>query len=311
MNLSELITYRNSLNFDVILLITSKFKDEINLVRDVLSKKDIIDKSLKNNFDDSIDETFNSFNNVLKSLQAINIALQDEIKSQSHTYLSRSYDIYNDLLADDAEYILQRAKEHSIYNNNTIPLVSERILLYNNWKYAAAYIRPALAEVKQSMVSFDPLYIIDTDVKLFAPIKNSFSTLYQNRLLYNTINLAHNKKFKFLPKNQLGFIFISDFFNYMPFEIIKEYLLELNEYLRPGGVIMFTYNNGDLASACLNTEHFFKTYVPKHLLLPFIETLQFKILHTHDTELISWIEIKKPGKLTSIKGGQTLAKINI
>ena len=73
---------------------------------------------------------------------------------------------------------------------------------------------------------------------------------------------------------------------------------------------MFSYNNGDLPAAAEYAERYYMTYMPKSLLAPMCEMIGFDIVDTHDFEpALSWIEIKKPGTLITVKAHQVLGTI--
>ena len=96
----------------------------------------------------------------------------------------------------------------------------------------------------------------------------------------------------------------------MSLDTIKQFLLQANEWLRPGGVIMFTYNNADLSASAGMSESYFMTYVPKRMLIPLIESLGFEIISSTDIlPSTSWIELKKPGTLSTVKAHQTMGEI--
>jgi hypothetical protein len=51
-------------------------------------------------------------------------------------------------------------------------------------------------------------------------------------------------------------------------------------------------------------------YTPKRLILKHAFNLGFELAFAHDgTGDVSWLELRKPGDLASLRGGQTLAKI--
>jgi hypothetical protein len=113
-----------------------------------------------------------------------------------------------------------------------------------------------------------------------------------------------------LPVNQFGFIFSYNFFNYLSLDTIKQYLLQSLNWLRPGGKIVFTYNNADLPAAASYAETYFMTYVPKSILVPMAESLGYETIFSFDSEpAFSMIEFKKPGELKTIKASQTLGEI--
>jgi SAM-dependent methyltransferase len=113
-----------------------------------------------------------------------------------------------------------------------------------------------------------------------------------------------------LPKGQFNLVFSWNFFNYLTLNNIKKYLVQIYDLLRPGGVFIFTFNNGDLSAGAAYAENYYMSYVPKSMLVPVCEELGFEVLHTQDLEpALSWLEIRKPGELQTVKVSQALGKI--
>jgi hypothetical protein len=51
-------------------------------------------------------------------------------------------------------------------------------------------------------------------------------------------------------------------------------------------------------------------YTPKKLIVAHAESVGFECEFEHDgAGDVSWLEFRKPGEITSLRGGQTLAKI--
>ena len=74
--------------------------------------------------------------------------------------------------------------------------------------------------------------------------------------------------------------------------------------------MLFTYNNCDIPAAAGYAENYFMSYVPKSMLIPLCESLGFEVVQTQDFEpAVSWIELKKPGTLTTVKASQALGEI--
>lgn len=182
-----------------------------------------------------------------------------------------------------------------------------RIRLYTSWKYPCLEIGCRDGSWTRHLVSCDPLYISDEYDEFINDTNNIFPKEYQARLRKYLI-----KDFKIanLPKNQFGFIFSFNYFNYLSLDTIKQFLLQANEWLRPGGVVMFTYNNADLSASAGMSESYFMTYVPKRMLIPLVESLGFEIISSTDIlPSTSWIEFKKPGTLSTVKAHQTMGEI--
>ena len=87
-----------------------------------------------------------------------------------------------------------------------------------------------------------------------------------------------------------------NFFNYLSLDTIKQLLKRAMTWLRPGGVVLFTYNNADMSPSAGLSEGYFMTYVPKSLLIPLVESLGYEVIASRDFDpSTSWIEIKKAG----------------
>jgi SAM-dependent methyltransferase len=105
-------------------------------------------------------------------------------------------------------------------------------------------------------------------------------------------------------------VFSWNHFNYKTLDSIKKVLRQVYNLLRPGGVFMFSYNNGDLPDGAAYAENYFMSYVPRSMLIPVCQQLGFEITYAQDYEpAVSWLELKKPGELFTVKGHQALGII--
>jgi hypothetical protein len=88
----------------------------------------------------------------------------------------------------------------------------------------------------------------------------------------------------------------------------QQILTQLFDLLRPGGTLLFTYNDCDNAHNVRNFENNFRQFTPGSRMVPIIEeigyAIRYKTVGPH-----GWMEIKKPGKLETIRGGQSLAQV--
>ena len=114
-----------------------------------------------------------------------------------------------------------------------------------------------------------------------------------------------------LPQEQFGFIFSWDYFNYLAPITIKYYLQQLFPLLRPGGVMMFTYNDGETPSGASYAEKRSQSYMPRSLLTEMCMEIGYHIIQAEsfDSGVINWIEICKPGTLETTRAHQTLGEI--
>ena len=186
-----------------------------------------------------------------------------------------------------------------------------RVGRYCNWKHPAMVIHPMLEDFLPIMVGSDPLYLVDENRVLLEPTMAEFSPEYRQRLRTYQIEETFDRDILgALPDAQFGFCFVFNYLNYRPFELIKKYLNELYNKLVPGGVMIITFNDCDRFDAIGNVEKKFTYYTPGSLITSWAEYVGFEeIYKTSAGSADVWLELKKPGTLESLRGGQCLAKI--
>jgi SAM-dependent methyltransferase len=185
--------------------------------------------------------------------------------------------------------------------------VLAKIQLYTDWKYPALEIGCRDGEWTKFMVAADPLYIVDNFREFTESATKDFTESYQRRI---RVYLTQGYDMSALPQNQMGFVFCWNFLNYCSLDTVKEYLKEVKNLLRPGGVFMFSYNDGDRSGGAGMAENFFMSYMPKSMLIPLCESLGYEIINDEARDMsISWLEIRKPGTLETVKAHQVLGQI--
>jgi SAM-dependent methyltransferase len=91
---------------------------------------------------------------------------------------------------------------------------------------------------------------------------------------------------------------------------MKQYLKQIFNVLRPGGIFMFSYNNGDTPQGAGMAENFAQSYMPKSMLTVLCESLGYEIADSSSYNTnIHWLEVRKPGELETIKAHQVLGEI--
>jgi SAM-dependent methyltransferase len=239
-----------------------------------------------------------------KNIGLIYKEIQDKITLLSSRFFQDNYQ--TELKHVSPEFI--RKVRVMPENPKFIEEITQRINLYSNWKYPALEIGCRDGDWTKLLVASDPLYIADVFPDFLTSAVNQFPEMYQSRVRKY---LIHNfYKIDNLPKNQFGLIFSFNFFNYLSVDSIKQLLLQAMEWLRPGGTIIFTYNNADLSTSAGLAESYFMTYVPESILVPMAESIGFETVTSYNSEPShSFIEFKKPGVLNSIKSSQALGEI--
>jgi len=253
-----------------------------------------------------VKKTIGSF---ARSFANVSESLQHMIEQQDQYLYEQSDRLYKDILpSETVEHILGRKLPIDQDSEN---IMRARIKQRGDWRVPGMIIRPGIESHVDDMVALDPLYLVDSNIDLLEPAKQRYIPEYQRRLRLYTINdYAEKPIFKRFPTNQFGLIFAYNYFNFKPLPVISNYLEEIFQLLRPGGILTFTYNNCDQWHSVAFAEKDQMCYTPGNKLRKIAQDLGYVINFECDGMLdAKWIELQKPGEITSIRGGQSLAKI--
>jgi len=226
------------------------------------------------------------------------------ITAQSHKLFANGYDLelYNGGIDN-----VRNNRRIKLYEDAE-QLLKQRIMLYTNWRYPALEIGCRDGEWTQFLVAADPLYVVDPFQEFLDSTVKQFPLAYQNRLRKYLIK---DNNLDALPKEQFAFVFSWGYFNYLGVDTVTQLLGQLQELMRPGGVCLFSYNDGDTPNGVGMAENFGQSYMPKSLLIPTCRSKGFEIIDEFSFDPnIHWIEIRKPGTLHTIKANQPLGKIS-
>jgi len=264
---------------------------------------------------DDIIKTHNELtNNIAKfsaQVESLKKELRSEIKQQEQEYLDYSLYVYREEFRHNSpEFILNTRMR---IDDADDLMLRTRLKNLTDWRLPGMIIRPGIETYIEDMVPLDPLYVVDHDSELMRPAISKFTPEYQRRLREYVINdWADGPILDKLPNNQFGTIFAYHYFNRKPVPIICKFLTEFYQKLRPGGSVLMTYNNCDLAHGVIRAEHVWMLYTPRRLIEQHAIETGFELTDAHDGKGdVSWLELRKPGDIVSLRGGQTLAKITI
>lgn len=255
----------------------------------------------------------------------------DQIREAEPLYLQESYKTYEESRfyryewlqkphpSDSIEVQERNLRMHvdNILNNrlpmaeNSEEFIKSRITRCSGWQITTLILRPGLESWLQDMVSNDPMYLVDENYDLLTPALSQFNEIYQRRLRTYTIREDREEEILWqLPNNQFGLVLAWNYFNHRPFEIIRRYLTEMYAKIRPGGMLLMTYNDCDRWPGVLSAEVGTSLYAPGSLIKSFAESLGFEETFSyHDNGPWTWLELRKPGEWNSYRGGQALAQI--
>jgi hypothetical protein len=279
-----------------------------------------------------------AFDNFEAKLENIKKTTHDQIRNQERSYLQESYKKYEqnrsyryewfkmeipehlpDHLADQPEikklnvdrHVESQLNKRLDISDTSKELILSRITRYCNWKNTAMILHPGLETWIHHMVSCDPLYLVDEDYELLKPTLTQFNEIYQHRLRPYVLREDQEQDILWqLPDDQFGLVLAWGYFDHRPFEVIRRYLIELYKKMRAGGVLLMTYNDCDRWPGVVAAEVGTGLYTPGSFIKDFAESVGFETVFNYNEDgTWTWIEFRKPGESTSLRGGQALAKI--
>ena len=290
--------------------------DSLNLSSDIQDKIQILNSIVdQNKTGDDIDliENFkDDFNRLVIENQKIINSLNTTVN-----IINQDIDNYALELFDNDAY-QEKFREENIsqtaYSSPEIEnWVVSKITQYSDWHYPALQINPRSKKWIDSMVASDPLYLTHSNIAIVKDMIKEYPELYQNRLrLYEIVD----RNFSKLPLAQFGFVLCWDNFNHLSLDKIETYIREVWKLLRPGGSFIFNYNNCDVEGPTYRAECHAGSYASASWLTKLLNAIGYEITAWHDDETgdafnthISWVEIKKPGDLETVKAAQAMAQI--
>lgn len=307
MKLYELVSLRNQLQNAIDL---SEIKKALelncsslnNVLNSINCKDNYKDKILQLSYEHL--DKFNVFQNDVGKIQVLIDEINNEIFQLTRRFFEDNYQKECFFYNPDR---LRELKNLVLADSSLEPLLS-RIYLYTSWQYPTLEIGCRDGEFTRYLVAADPLYITDIHDDFLQSAIEQFTPQYRSRI--RKYSMTTEFIVNGLPKTQFGFIFSHNFFNYLSLDTIRQFLIQAKEWLKPGGVMLFTYNNADLSASAGMCENYFMTYVPKSMLIPMIESMGFEVIDAQDhLPSTSWIEIKKPGTLQTVKAHQAMGEI--
>lgn len=309
MKLSQIVQFKNHLDTLSVDDAMAASMMEVTKITHVVQHSEVQIKDLAADLmsiQEDLSTSLRQYKEKLKQLQA---GVQILIEQNEPEYFAESTTRYQEgMRSDTPEWILKRTREIDADTRN---LLQDRLTSYSNWQYPGLVIRPAQSPGLESLVAFDPLYLVDTHEDLLTPVQSLFTPEYQRRLRYYVIEeYTSTDIFVNLPQKQFGFVYAFYYFDFKPLEIIQKYLDEVFALLRSGGTFLFSFNDGDQWRAVGSAEHHFHCYTPGRLILQHARNIGYEIVHVHShLSGTTWVEIKKPGVLDSIRGAQALASV--
>lgn len=310
MKLSELVSYRNQLNRMHIDEARTKADVDLHGIEHLVNSKEFDPNNLRQQLKDTHSAIHRQFDEFVKLVDQAKQEAQVEINLKEQYWLKETYRLYDqEMVYDTDEHILNRRPAMS---DEYINILRARIKNFSNSLHPGMIIRPGLETFIQDMVSFDPLYLVDHNSNMLFPAMIEFPDQYRRRLrpyIVDERDMSVNLLDR-IPDNQFAMCLAYNFFEFKPMPVIERWLREIYVKLKPGGRLMMTFNDCDNEKAVRLAENYYACYTPGTMVKSIAEKIGFEIYFIWNDNLPStWIELQKPGTLTTLRGGQALAKV--
>lgn len=314
MNLSELVALKNLL----LKISTTDLVTQVNLLDARVTSVECL--PMHADYKDQLSTVLNHITSIEEHIEHIDNIIPDiittiksEINTAASKFYSRGYTINGFSGSNKTDAYTERNNRKLLINDTTRADIVNLIREKTDWKFPALEIGPGDGEWTGYLVAADPLYLLDIHQEFLDSTTGKFNEFYRRRLRPYLIGDSVDKSdfdLSILPVNQFGFIFSWNVFNYFPEYETKLMLSQCYELLRPGGSMIFSYNNCDLTSCAEFAEQGFRSWMTEEILVKLCKEIGFDIIkHVSPEETFSWIEIKKPGTLKTVKAHQVLGKI--
>ena len=311
MKLSDIVNYKLAIkDIDSKSVQYEFYKYKKNLIS-TLNTNGVDFANTKSQLHSDLQNINNLFEDVESNLRLFEQKLDAFIETYKPKYYEMGESIYQGTLNDSADYIFERHNNQGLFDTkDDTKFLLSRLSLYADWRFAGMHIRPLDGELSDVLKALDPLYFVDTDSKLLGEVKKLWNASYQKRVRYYTIDEQDQNPLKDLPQQQFGFILASEFFNYKSIEVISKYLASVYSLLKPGGMLIFTFNNCDTVEGVRQVEANFSPYTPATKIKQIVYDIGYEIVAEFSRPpRLSWLEVRKPGELTSMRNGQTLGSL--
>lgn len=313
MKLSELVKIQKKLTEFQSKNLEMSLNDDFNMVH---SYVDLMSPAQFGRDRDTALENLNILNNQVKATDAavrnLLTAVKNQIDEKTKDFYSRGYVINGSYGSDRTDVINEREFRFLTLTEDIKEEIVSNIRRYTNPKYPALEIGPGDGYLTEYMVAADPLYLVDIYEEFLNSTKSKFPEQYQRRLRTYQVggDGVKDVNLSLLPQNQFGFILAWNVFDFFPPDMTQAYLKECFNVLRPGGSMLFSYNNGEDPVCAAYVETGFKSWMPKTLLLDNVHQLGFEVIdNISKLNGVHWLVIKKPGTLTTVKLNQALGEI--
>jgi SAM-dependent methyltransferase len=261
---------------------------------------------------DSLADINKSIDNIKSAITQLTYSVDAEIEKLGNEYSISDNIVKSIRVSGKSSVERDRTVRYHIYDDTTVNAVVSRIRLYTGPRYPVLEIGPGDGFWTKFLVAGDPLYIVDIHQEFLDSTVNHFPEDYRRRIC--PYLLGHHgvgeQQLDVLPVGQFGFVLAMNVLDYYPLDFTTEYLRQVYNVLKPGGVMLFTYNNCEDFHCATYVDRGFKAWQPEIALIQICKDLGFEVVKSESADNhVYWLEIKRPGTLQTVKTHQALGEI--
>ena len=335
--LRELVKFRNEL--------VEKL-DQLDLNEDIENKiRSLSILSFENSdstYLPNISDAITSYQSLQTEAQTVKNKLKESLKEINKELYSYARTEYTSAFYQK-NFVEEGIKKHLTLNVDLTDKIVSRITLYCDWHYPGLLIMPRSKDYIDLMVGCDPLYLTAYSTPILWDLSPGMEKVDHDRLvdaldsfesweIYNLKEMIaeyplvyqrrvrlysiKDRDFRILPREQFGFVLCWDTFDYLTYDIIKQYVQEVFKMLRPGGVFMFSYTNCELTESADKVDSWNASCCFSSWLSELFLEIGYELIAFYDERIggerpsyISWAEVRKPGELKTIKYHQPMGEI--
>jgi len=309
MKLSQVVAYLNWLERPDMDPMYGNITDKLDDIVHAVKNRDLQYHSTTTEIDKQLADVKHSIAKFDQSLQTLKQQLRNDVDRLAPEYYAESWKRYEqEMCFETVEHLINRKLPIEFNDHESL---RNTIKNYTDWRLPGMIIGARQDVLVEDMVPMDPLYLVDHNRDLIDVAMNPFTKEYKNRLRPYVINdWKDTEIFTALPSNQFGLVFAYNYFNWKPIEMIEKFLIEIYQKLRPGGALVFTYNECDNWHGVGAVENAWMCYTPGSRIQTIARNLGYKIIERYTgSGDIAWFEMRRPGEIQSLRGGQVLARI--
>ena len=314
--LQDIVRYRamvDSIDMDTI---RRDINNTLSSVCNDLAINNFDTESLKDRMLHSQLKVLNNLEDMALDLNTFKEEINKHVKQIENPYYEKSKEIYKKrTLMSPMDKLSQLKNKDLLFHEDTTKLLINAITIKISNQYACCQLAPGYGNITKHLVHGTPLYIVEEDKEASVVNTDFFNQIMTNRIAWYEMNDADEEILAVLPQEQIGCFVVIDYFNFKSEDIIEKYLKSIYNCLRPGGTVIFTFNNCDYPNAIDKVDEMYYCYTTGTQMKKICSSIGFeiqKLTAIGYDELdngISWLEIKKPGELSTIRSAQGLAEI--